>query len=79
MQNFKSRFDDFTLGKQVLLFIENPSLIINVREFSAEAEHIFPWASAASLQSELIDLQESLALKEAKCDAPTFWTVGYCS
>ena len=74
MENFKTRFDDFTLGKQVLLFNENPFLIRNVREFSAETQHIFPWASAASLQSELIDLQESLALKEADCDAPTFWT-----
>ena len=30
--------------------------------------------SAASLQSELIDCEENLALKEADCDAPTFWT-----
>nr|XP_033936614.1 general transcription factor II-I repeat domain-containing protein 2A-like [Pseudochaenichthys georgianus] len=74
IENFKIRFDDFRLGKQVLLFIENPFLVRNVREFSAEAQQIFPWASAASLQSELIDLQENLALKEADCDTPTFWT-----
>ncbi|KAF3859049.1 hypothetical protein F7725_021448, partial [Dissostichus mawsoni] len=47
------------------MYIENPFLVRNVREFSAEAQQIFPWASAASLQSELIDLQENLALKEA--------------
>ncbi|KAJ4920930.1 hypothetical protein JOQ06_016525 [Pogonophryne albipinna] len=74
IENFKIRFDDFRLGKQVLLYIENPFLVRNVREFSAEAQQIFPWASAASLQSELIDLQENLALKEADCDTPTFWT-----
>ncbi|KAK1903434.1 General transcription factor II-I repeat domain containing protein 2, partial [Dissostichus eleginoides] len=78
IENFKTRFDDFRLGKQVLLYIENPFLVRNVREFSAEAQQIFPWASAASLQSELIDLQENLALKEADCDTPTFWTkMGY--
>ncbi|KAK1893302.1 General transcription factor II-I repeat domain containing protein 2A [Dissostichus eleginoides] len=51
IENFKTRFDDFRLGKQVLLYIENPFLVRNVREFSAEAQQIFPWASAASLQS----------------------------
>ncbi|XP_033971674.1 general transcription factor II-I repeat domain-containing protein 2-like [Trematomus bernacchii] len=66
IENFKTRFDDFRLGKQVLLDTSEMS------EFSAEAQHIFPWA--ASLQSELIDLQENLALKEADCDTPTFWT-----
>ncbi|XP_072768354.1 general transcription factor II-I repeat domain-containing protein 2A-like [Nerophis lumbriciformis] len=72
--NFKTRFDGFILGKQVLLFIENPFLIRNVSAFSAEAKQVFPWARAASLQTELIDLQESVALKEAQCDAITFWS-----
>nr|XP_061838269.1 protein FAM200A-like [Nerophis lumbriciformis] len=36
--NFKTRFDGFILGKQVLLFIENPFLIRNVSAFSAEAK-----------------------------------------
>ncbi|XP_072769549.1 general transcription factor II-I repeat domain-containing protein 2-like isoform X2 [Nerophis lumbriciformis] len=72
--NFKTRFDGFILGKQVLLFIENPFLIRNVSVFSAEAKQVFPWARAASLQTELIDPQESVALKEAQCDAITFWS-----
>ncbi|XP_019748101.1 general transcription factor II-I repeat domain-containing protein 2-like [Hippocampus comes] len=72
--NFKTRFDDFILGKQVLLFIDNPFLVRNVREFSAEAHQVFPWATPATLQNELIDLQENIALKEAQCDAVTFWT-----
>ncbi|XP_061765907.1 general transcription factor II-I repeat domain-containing protein 2-like [Nerophis ophidion] len=72
--NFKTRFDGFILGKQVLLFIENPFLIRNVSAFSAEAKQVFPWARAASLQTELIDLQESVALKEAQCEAITFWS-----
>ena len=72
--NFKTRFDDFILGKQVLLFIDNPFLVRNVREFSAEAHTVFPWATPATLQNELIDLQEDIALKEAQCDAITFWT-----
>lgn len=74
IENFKTRFDDFILGKQVLLCIDNPFLVRNVREFSSEAQQLFPWATAASLQSELIDLQENIALKESQCDVITFWT-----
>lgn len=74
IENFKSRFDDFKLGEQLQLFIINPFLVRNVRPFSAEAQQLFPWARAASLQSELIDLQGNIALKEAECDTITFWT-----
>ena len=74
IENFKTRFDGFILGKQVLLFIDNPFLVRNVREFSAEAHQVFPWATTATLQNEMIDLQENIALKEAQCDAITFWT-----
>lgn len=74
IENFKTRFDDFILGKQVLLCIHNPFLVRKVREFASEAQQIFPWATAASLQSELIDLQENIALKQTQCDVITFWT-----
>ncbi|XP_013856217.1 general transcription factor II-I repeat domain-containing protein 2 [Austrofundulus limnaeus] len=74
IENFKTCFDDFMLGKQVLLCIDNPFLVRNVKEFSAEAQQIFPWATAASLQGELIDLQGNIALKETQCDVITFWT-----
>ncbi|ROL45286.1 SCAN domain-containing protein 3 [Anabarilius grahami] len=43
-------------------------------KFSTEATKVFPWASAASLQTELIELQENLALQESHCDPVTFWT-----
>ncbi|KAK1894589.1 SCAN domain containing protein 3, partial [Dissostichus eleginoides] len=46
----------------------------NVQEFSREAQSIFPWANVSSLQTELIDLQENVALKEVDCDPVTFWT-----
>lgn len=54
------------------MYIENPFLVRSVWEFYAE-QQIFPWASAASLQSQLIDLQENHAL-QTDCDALTFWT-----
>lgn len=38
------------------------------------AQQIFPWATAASLQSELIDFQENIALRETQCEVITFWT-----
>jgi hypothetical protein len=73
IEHLETRFGDFPLGKQVLLCIENPFLVKNIQEFSIEALKVCPWASAASLQSELIELQENLALQESLCDPATFW------
>ncbi|MGH0138696.1 UNVERIFIED_CONTAM: hypothetical protein FKN15_072500 [Acipenser sinensis] len=75
MDNFKARFDDFTLGRQLLLFIQNPFLVTNVTEFSEEAKQTFRWVNVASLQIELIELQENVALKVQvdDCDPVTFW------
>ncbi len=74
IQNVQTRFEDFHLGKQVLLCIENQFFVKKKSEFSTEATKVFPWASAASLQTELIELQENLALQESHCDPVTFWT-----
>jgi len=49
-------------------------LVNYVEGFSKEARSIFLWVSTAPLQTELIDLQENLALREVSCDAVTFWT-----
>lgn len=73
-ENFRSPFDCFSVGRQVLLCTGSPFMVKNVEEFSREAKSIFPWASAASLQTELIDLQENVALREAECDLMTLWT-----
>lgn len=54
--------------------VENPFLVKNVTEFSTEALKVCPWASAASLQTELVELQENLALRESLRDPATFWT-----
>ncbi|XP_063960214.1 general transcription factor II-I repeat domain-containing protein 2A-like [Lytechinus pictus] len=63
--NFKSRFSDFCVGKQVLLCIGSPFLVKDLVELSRETTSIFPWANAGKLQTEMIDLQENLALKES--------------
>ncbi|XP_073702034.1 SCAN domain-containing protein 3-like [Garra rufa] len=73
-ENFRMRFEGFNVGRQVLLCIPSPFLVKNVEEFSKEIKSIFPWASMASLQTELIDLQENVALQEVDCDTVTFWT-----
>ncbi|XP_056110235.1 SCAN domain-containing protein 3-like [Rhinichthys klamathensis goyatoka] len=73
-ENFRMRFEGFNIGRQVLLCIPSPFLVKNVEEFSKETKSIFPWASMASLQTELIDLQENVALQEVDCDTLTFWT-----
>uniref|UniRef100_A0A9J8DFF8 SPIN-DOC-like zinc-finger domain-containing protein n=1 Tax=Cyprinus carpio carpio TaxID=630221 RepID=A0A9J8DFF8_CYPCA len=39
--NFSMRFDSFSLGQQLTLFIQNPFLITDVREFSKEVTLLF--------------------------------------
>lgn len=73
--NFSNRFNSFCLGQQLLLLIQNPFLIREVRGFSKEATQTFKWAHAGSLQLELIDLQGNAALREhfETTDPATFW------
>ena len=61
--NFKKHFDSFSLGSQLLLLIQNPFLITDVRGFSKEVTQTVMWAHAGSLQMELIDLQANVALR----------------
>ncbi|GAA6069893.1 SCAN domain-containing protein 3-like [Tachysurus ichikawai] len=49
------------------------SSALNIAEFLTEATEVFLWANAASLQTELIELQENLELQESHCDPVTFW------
>ena len=74
IENFRTRFDDFILGNQILLCIGNPFLVRNLSEFTSEANQVFPWIQAAALQTELIDLQENITLRETQCDVITLWT-----
>jgi hypothetical protein len=62
--NFSQRFDSFKLGHQLLLLIENPFLIREIRGFSKEVQQTFKWAHPGSLQLELTDLQADNALRE---------------
>ncbi|CAM4570071.1 unnamed protein product [Leuciscus chuanchicus] len=73
--NFSKRFDSFSLGQQLTLFIQNPFLITDVREFSKEVTLLFKWENAGPLQMQLVDLQADVALKEhfGKTDPATFW------
>lgn len=76
MRNFHQRFDSFALGKQLLLLIQNPFLIREVRGFSKEVTQTFKWAHPGSLlQLELTDLQADDALREhfESSDPATFW------
>ena len=73
--NFSQRFDSFKLGHQLLLLIENPFLIREIRGFSKEVQQTFKWAHPGSLQLELADLQADIALREhfEATDSATFW------
>ncbi|CAJ1074342.1 PREDICTED: SCAN domain-containing protein 3-like [Xyrichtys novacula] len=74
-ENFSQRFDIFTLGQQLTLFIQDPFLITDVRGFSKEVTQLFKWAEAGPLQMELVDLQADMALKEqfGGSESATFW------
>jgi hypothetical protein len=75
MDNFKTRSDDFTYGRERLLLIQNPFLVKNVTKLSEKAKQICRWVDVASLQMELIELHENVSLKEqaGDCDPGTFW------
>lgn len=75
IENFSKRFNSFSLGQQLLLLIQNPFLIREVRGFSKEVTQTFKWAHGGSLQLELIDLQGNAALREhlEATDPATFW------
>ncbi|XP_056132816.1 tyrosine-protein kinase JAK2 [Lampris incognitus] len=62
--NFSKRFDSFSLGQQLTLFIQNPFLITDISVFSKEVTQHFKWANAGPFQMQLVDLQAVVALKE---------------
>ena len=72
--NFSNRFDSFSFGQQLTMFIQNPFLITDVREFSKEVTQHFKWVNAGPLQMQLVDLQADVALKEyfVRTDPSTF-------
>ena len=64
IENFSARFDDFLIGKELLLFIENPFLVVDTTEFSVKAKDMFESVDAAKIQLELIEFQESVVVKK---------------
>lgn len=74
IQNSHIHREDLSMGKQLLLYTENPFLVKNVTKYSMEAQRISHRVNALSLQTELIELQENSSLQDACCDPVTFWT-----
>ena len=76
IDNFVVRFGNFSLAQQLLLFIENPFLITNIVNFSAEAKETFKWVDVAKIQLELIEFLENVAMKKifGNCTPETFWS-----
>uniref|UniRef100_A0A3B1K1Z5 SPIN-DOC-like zinc-finger domain-containing protein n=1 Tax=Astyanax mexicanus TaxID=7994 RepID=A0A3B1K1Z5_ASTMX len=75
IENFSKRFDSFSIGEELKLFIQNPFLITDVRAFTNDVTHHFKWANTGPLQMQMIDLQADVALKEqfARTESTTFW------
>ena len=49
IDNFALQFSNFSLGKQLLLFIENLFLTTNIVNFSAEAKETLNWVDVAKI------------------------------
>ncbi|KAL1250540.1 hypothetical protein QQF64_018336 [Cirrhinus molitorella] len=73
--NFSNRFDNFSFGQHLTMFIQNPFLITDVRDSQKEVTQHFKWANVGHLQMQLVDLQADVALKEqfVRTDPSTFW------
>ncbi|GAA6097172.1 SCAN domain-containing protein 3-like [Tachysurus ichikawai] len=73
--NFSNRFDSFSFGQQLTMFIQNLFVITDVRGFSKEVTQHFKWVNAGSFQMQLVDLQADLALKEhfVRTNPSIFW------
>ena len=73
--NFSNRFDSFSFGQQLTMFIQNPFIITDVRGFSKEVTQHFKWVNPGPLQMQLVDLQADVSLKEQflRTDPSTFW------
>ena len=76
INNFTVRFSDFSLGKYLLLFIENSFLVTDIATFSAKPKDICKWIDAAKVQLELIEFQENVVMKESfsNCTPEKFWS-----
>ena len=74
--NFAVRFSDFSLGKYLLLFIENPFLVTDIATFSVEAKDVCNWIDTAKVQLELIEFQKNTVVKESFCNCTPekFWS-----
>ena len=74
--NFAARFGDFSLGKYLLLFIENSFLVADIATFSVEAKGVCNWIDVAKVQSELIEFHENIVVKESFCNCTPekFWS-----
>lgn len=75
IENFSKRFESFSFGQQLTMFIKNPFLITDVKGFSKQVTQHFKWANAGPLQMQLVDLQADVALKEqfGRTEPATFW------
>uniref|UniRef100_G3NU70 Uncharacterized protein n=1 Tax=Gasterosteus aculeatus TaxID=69293 RepID=G3NU70_GASAC len=73
--NFSNRFDSFSFGQQLTMFIQNPFIITDVRGFSEEVTQHFKWVNPGPLQMQLVDLQADVSLRAQflRTDPSTFW------
>jgi len=73
--NFSNRFDSFSFGQQLTMFIQNPFIITDVRGFSKEVTQHFKLVNSGPLQMQLVDLQADVSLKEQflRTDPSTLW------
>ena len=79
--NFTSRFDDYSIPKDIIDFIRDPA-VKPADNFSSLAKEMIPSLDQAALEMEIIDFQTTSVVRDALRSAETvsaFWVGQLCS
>ncbi|XP_033987943.1 SCAN domain-containing protein 3-like [Trematomus bernacchii] len=74
--NFTSRFEDYSIPKDIIAFVRDPLTVRPSGDFTSQAKQMIPSLDEAALEMELIDFQTSSLVSDALRSAESvsaFW------
>ncbi|KAI9514987.1 hypothetical protein NQZ68_028939 [Dissostichus eleginoides] len=63
--NFTSRFEDYSIPKDIIAFVRDPFTVRPSGDFTSQAKQMIPSLDEAALEMELIDFQTSSLVSDA--------------
>ncbi|KAJ4945269.1 hypothetical protein JOQ06_013802, partial [Pogonophryne albipinna] len=63
--NFTSRFEDYSIPKDIIAFVRDPLTVRPSGDFTSQAKQMIPSLDEAALEMELIDFQTSSLVSDA--------------